>query len=418
MNAPDRLADLRVNPDWAKLPLFDRKGWKRYRFDQMAENIRESVMPTPEDSEDYIGLEHMDSGSLHIRRWGSKADLIGQKLRMRKGDILFARRNAYLRRVAIAPHDGLFSAHGMILRARKEVVLQNFLPFLMMSDRFMERAEKISVGSLSPTINWSTLKHEEFDLPPLEQQRKISAVLGAAEDAMQAWIAVCRSQTESAAVVASTLTMRGTRKATIKKTPVGNISSAWDFSSIQSVTTHSAYGPRFPSSAYASDGNAWQIRTTDFDRSGGINFGSVPSAHVKPAVVTEHRLQTGDFLLSRSGEYAGLTAVFSDPKDGRAYIPAAFLIRYRLSPRLNPHYLLKLCESEFGKRFVQPLATGSAQPNISGSAFSQLLIPIPSIQEQREIVDAILEADSLKKTLMSFEQKQHTLITQLIAGWV
>ena len=159
----------------------DRSKWQTFRFDQIAENIRESVIPTPGDSADYIGLEHMDTGSLHVRRWGSKADLIGQKLRMRKGDILFARRNAYLRRVAIAPHDGLFSAHGMILRAKPDVVLPEFLPFLMMSDRFMNRAVEISVGSLSPTINWTTLKLEEFALPPLDQQRRIADILWAVD---------------------------------------------------------------------------------------------------------------------------------------------------------------------------------------------------------------------------------------------
>ena len=45
------------------------------------------------------------------------------------------------------------------------MVLPEFLPFLMMSDRFMNRAVEISVGSLSPTINWTTLKLEEFDRP-------------------------------------------------------------------------------------------------------------------------------------------------------------------------------------------------------------------------------------------------------------
>lgn len=49
-----------------------------------------------------------------------------------------------------------------------------FLPFLMMSDRFMNRALEISVGSLSPTTNWTTLKLETFDLPPLDQQRRIA----------------------------------------------------------------------------------------------------------------------------------------------------------------------------------------------------------------------------------------------------
>jgi type I restriction enzyme M protein len=168
-------------PSW-----LDRSKWQRFPFGEIADCIREPGQPTPEDSATYIGLEHMDTGSLHVRRWGSEADLKGQKLKMRKGDILFAKRNAYLRRVAIAPHDGFFSAHGMILRARPDKVLPEFLPFLMMSDRFMNRAVEISVGSLSPTINWTTLKLETFDLPPLDQQRRIAEILWAVDEVQQA----------------------------------------------------------------------------------------------------------------------------------------------------------------------------------------------------------------------------------------
>ncbi|MGN6553664.1 MAG: restriction endonuclease subunit S [Verrucomicrobiota bacterium] len=151
------------------------------RFEEIADNIREPDQPSAADSAKYIGLEHMDTGSLHVRRWGSEADLKGQKLRMKKGDILFAKRNAYLRRVAIAPHDGFFSAHGMILRAKPETVLPEFLPFFMMGDKFMNRAVEISVGSLSPTINWSTLERQEFNLPPLDQQRRIAEILWAVD---------------------------------------------------------------------------------------------------------------------------------------------------------------------------------------------------------------------------------------------
>ena len=143
--------------------------------------------PTEEDSRSYIGLEHLDSGSLHVKRWGSDADLKGQKLRMKKGDLLFAKRNAYLRRVAIAPHDGFFSAHGMVLRPRGKHILPEFLPFFLQSDMFMERAIEISVGSLSPTINWKTLKVQEFPLPPLDEQKHIAEILWAADEAVEKW---------------------------------------------------------------------------------------------------------------------------------------------------------------------------------------------------------------------------------------
>jgi type I restriction enzyme, S subunit len=163
-----------------------KKGWTRVAFGEMVKHIAERVEPTPEDGEKYVGLEHLESGSLTVRRWGAEVALIGTKLRMRKGDILFARRNAYLRRVAIAPHDGLFSAHGMIVCARPTIVLPEFLPFFMQSDVFMNRAEQISVGSLSPTINWKTLAEEAFALPPLEEQRRIAEMLEALQDVREA----------------------------------------------------------------------------------------------------------------------------------------------------------------------------------------------------------------------------------------
>lgn len=166
-----------------------KSGWASVTFGEMAEHVAERVEPTPADGPTYVGLEHLDSGSLTVRRWGAEVALIGTKLRMRKGDILFARRNAYLRRVALAPHDGLFSAHGMVLRARQGVVLPTFLPFFMQSDVFMERAKEISVGSLSPTINWNTLAKEKFLIPPAQEQRQLAQVLRAVEDALDSVLA-------------------------------------------------------------------------------------------------------------------------------------------------------------------------------------------------------------------------------------
>ena len=106
---------------------------------------------------------------------------------MKKGDILFGRRNTYLRRVAIAPHDGFFSAHGMIFRAREERILSAYLPFFIASDYFMDAAISISVGSLSPTVNWKTLKELEFEIPEIEEQRKSAKLLWAAEDTRRAY---------------------------------------------------------------------------------------------------------------------------------------------------------------------------------------------------------------------------------------
>lgn len=154
----------------------------KYKFEDIALNITQKRKPTIEDMETYIGLEHLDSGSLSILRWGSKVPIKGDKLIMQKGDVLFGKRNAYLRRASIAPHDGLFSAHGMVLRPNENVILPKLFPFFICSDYFFDAAIRISVGSLSPTINWSALKKLEFTLPNMDEQEKLADILWAAND--------------------------------------------------------------------------------------------------------------------------------------------------------------------------------------------------------------------------------------------
>ena len=151
-----------------------------YRFDQIAYNSTEKKQPEDSDRAHYIGLEHLDSGCFEITRWGSDITPAGEKLIMHKGDILFGKRRAYQRKVGIAPFDGIFSAHGMVLRPKEDVIDKDYFPFFISSDQFMERAVRISVGGLSPTINWKDLREQVFDLPSLAEQRELAQKLWAA----------------------------------------------------------------------------------------------------------------------------------------------------------------------------------------------------------------------------------------------
>lgn len=156
-----------------------KPGWKVWRFDQIATNVNVRIdNPSESGMEHYVGLEHLDSESLRIRRWGSPDDVEATKLVFKKGDIIFGRRRAYQRKLGVAEFDGICSAHAMVLRAKPEVVLPEFLPFFMQSDMFMNRAVEISVGSLSPTINWKTMAVQEFALPPMEEQKRLVELLG------------------------------------------------------------------------------------------------------------------------------------------------------------------------------------------------------------------------------------------------
>ena len=58
----------------------------KYRFEQIAINSTEKKKPVEEDRFTYLGLEHLDSGSLKVTRFGSEVAPIGEKLVMHKGD--------------------------------------------------------------------------------------------------------------------------------------------------------------------------------------------------------------------------------------------------------------------------------------------------------------------------------------------
>jgi len=199
----------------------------RYRFDQIAANITVRVEPSDTDLERYVGLEHLDPESLKLRRWGSPADVIGQKLKFWKGDIIYGKRRAYQRKLAVADFDGICSAHAMVLRAKPEVCLPEFLPFFLQSDLFHNRALEISVGSLSPTINWTTLAKQEFPLPPVDEQRRIADLLWAADDAITQHQDLFENSVKLKKAYLSNVFRNGINHSKFKETTLGKLPETW-----------------------------------------------------------------------------------------------------------------------------------------------------------------------------------------------
>ena len=163
----------------------DKTGWKKWRFDEVAQNISERVEPSQTDLDIYVGLEHIDPDTLHLSRHGHPSDVEGTKLRFYKGDIIFGRRRAYQRKTALATTDGICSAHAMVLRAKEDVVDPSFFPFLFHSKQFIDMAITISVGGLSPTINWKDISKQEFLLPPKSEQKRLAELLWAADEMIE-----------------------------------------------------------------------------------------------------------------------------------------------------------------------------------------------------------------------------------------
>ena len=159
----------------------------KYRFEEIAINSTAKKKPVEDDKYTYLGLEHLDPGTLKVTRFGSEVAPIGEKLIMKKGDVLFGKRRAYQKKVAIAPFDGIFSAHGMVLRPKTDVIDPDFFPLFISSDYFLDAAIAISVGSLSPTINWKDLKNLEFELPDLETQKQLAKLLWSMQETIESY---------------------------------------------------------------------------------------------------------------------------------------------------------------------------------------------------------------------------------------
>lgn len=163
----------------------DKTHWKKYRFDEMVQNIAERVEPSQTNLDVYVGLEHIDPDCLHLSRHGHPSDVEGTKLRFYKGDIIFGRRRAYQQKTALATTDGICSAHAMVVRAKEDVVDPMILPFLFHSKSFIDMAITISVGGLSPTINWKDIAKQEFLLPPKAEQKRLAELLWAADEVVE-----------------------------------------------------------------------------------------------------------------------------------------------------------------------------------------------------------------------------------------
>lgn len=178
--------DLQATKKAVLQEVLGRQGGRQVKFGEVAHCISQQVKPQDTDIVVYIGLEHLEPESLQITRFGKPSDVEGVKLKATKGDIIFGKRRAYQRKVAICEVDAIVSAHSMVLRANTKEIYPDFLPYFMQSDEFMERAVSISEGSLSPTIKWKVLAEQTFFIPASsDRQAEYTALFRSFDARMQ-----------------------------------------------------------------------------------------------------------------------------------------------------------------------------------------------------------------------------------------
>jgi len=161
----------------------DKENWPLVRFGEVARSLNESERdPLAAGLTRYVGLDHIEPGSLHLRAWGNVADGTTFTRTFRAGNVLFGKRRAYQRKAAVADFDGLCSGDILVMEANEKRLLPALLPFLVHSDGFFDHAVRTSVGSLSPRTKFKDLAEYEFRLPPREQQQRLAELLWAADE--------------------------------------------------------------------------------------------------------------------------------------------------------------------------------------------------------------------------------------------
>ncbi len=163
--------------------LQEKSTWPRVKFgDVVRLSKARSQDPLADGFERYVGLEHLEPGDLRIRRWGNVADGVTFTSVFRPGQVLFGKRRAYQRKVAVADFAGVCSGDIYVLETKDaQVLLPELLPFICQTDAFFDHAVGTSAGSLSPRTNWTSLADFELALPPIREQARIVFNLSSAD---------------------------------------------------------------------------------------------------------------------------------------------------------------------------------------------------------------------------------------------
>lgn len=356
----------------------DPNKYKTYKFGDIAFNISERVEPSDTDLDIYVGLEHLDSECIHIRRNGIPSDVKGIKLRVYPRDIIFGKRRAYQRKAGLVDFDGICSAHAMVVRVNPKVILPELFPFFMHSDLFMHRAVDISEGSLSPTIKWKIIAEEEFKLPPLDEQKRLADLLWSVDKAIEKEIN-CYQKLKT---LKASKTKELFSKYIKEKIMLGNLCvEKPSYGATASAVEHKPGMPRY-------------IRITDISKEGDLLESDIKGIGAKK--YDKYRLEDGDLLIART---AAVGRAFVYKRHYGDCVYAGYLIKFRINrDKALSEYIFYYLRSPIFQNWRRKTTRIGLQANINAKEYSEHLIPIPSMCIQKKIVESIKELKRMEES--------------------
>lgn len=362
-----------------------KPGWTKVKFGEVVRLCKDrSSDPEADGIERYVGLEHLEPEDLRIRSWGLVSDGTTFTSRFKPGQVLFGKRRAYQRKVAVADFEGVCSGDIYIFESADPKLLSpDLLPFICQTDRFFEYAVGTSAGSLSPRTNWRSLKDFPFDLPPLEEQEKFIRLLKSIE-----------------ILIANTLSakqyLRTVRNSLEKQLLISD--SKQKFSTVKSLIQEGTvslqtgpFGTVLKASSYTEEGYPL-INPSDIN-DGEISFDKCKFIGEKDwNRLGKYQLHPADLVIGRKGDMRNM--VFVTPNYGPMLL-GSDCIRFRIhDENLHPEYLFSVLRSDVVQQWLQNQAYGTVMPGINEKILAKLEFFMPSIEEQTKISEKFTSINS------------------------
>ncbi|MFJ3861241.1 restriction endonuclease subunit S [Streptomyces sp. NPDC090085] len=384
-----------VRADWPLRRLTDLVSLPVGQVDPRTEPYRSRVLLAP---------DHIEPRTGKIIKRESAADqgASSGKYVVQPGDVIFSKIRPALRKVALADFSGTCSADMYPLRPGEEIT-SGFLVVVLLSEHFSRYVESLSGRTGIPKVNRFDLAGYFFQLPPLEEQRRIVEVVDAVsaeERAIESSIAKLKTLQ---AVVTESLLMQLSWGSTLREVVAG--------------PPRNGYSPV--------ETDAWTgvqmlaLGCLTKDGFSPIQLKNAPSERL-----ASHRtvLSDGDLLMSRANtrELVGLAGVYRDI--GTPCLYPDLMMRIRPSSECSAEFLSIVLRSDRSRRAIQAMAQGTSESmvKISAGSIQNLPVPLLGFSEQRRVLDATavfdVELEQSKIEIAKLRRLKAGVLDQLLAG--
>lgn len=324
-----------------------------------------------------VGLEHLTPSNVTLSSWSEDTENTFTK-EFSKGDVLFGRRRAYLKKAAVAPFDGICSGDITVIRAIEDKVDPDLLPFIIQNDFLFEFAVGKSAGSLSPRVKWTHLKEFAIELPSMPEQSKLAETLWSINETKNAYEDLINKTDE----LVKSQFIEMFKKCNREK--LGEY-----ILQVRGVS----YKPKDLSEGL-NEGFVTLLRANNIANN-VLNFEDVQFVS-EGRVSDDQIIREGDILICASSgslEHVGKAALCMPDME---YTFGAFCKLIRPVGKLYPEYIAGYMRTDAYRNTISDLAQGSNINNLRNEHINDLMIPIPSDEQQRDFIDLQRQSDKSK----------------------